>query len=230
MMPGRSTHSWAFSALALAVVLTVVHTPLLLGRATPIWDALDFFGPYTRLLGDFAREGRFLFWNPFIHGGSPDYIEPQVGAFSPLLLLTGLAAGGSRHGFELYWLAIWWLAGAGILVLARHLGAPWWGGLIAALGFAFSGFYTGNAEHTSMAPGDSTRPRHSSATHVNRVNYGNNIVEERVFVGGRLFEAAHRRAESWLPWILRSRSQAVLSYDSYIPSANNLQFSLQVCG
>jgi hypothetical protein len=46
-------------------------------------------------------------------------------------------------------LLIWFLGPLGILVLARHLGAPVWGGLVGALGFAASGFYTGNAEHTS---------------------------------------------------------------------------------
>jgi hypothetical protein len=36
----------------------------------------------------------------------------------------------------------------GTLTLARHLGAPLWAGLVVALGFTFSGFYTGQAEHT----------------------------------------------------------------------------------
>jgi hypothetical protein len=102
------------------------------------------------LIGDFAREGQFLLWNPFVNGGSPDHVEPQVGAFSPIVLLFGFLWGGTRHTFDFYWLTIWLLGGMGTLVLARHLGAPAWGGLVAALGFSFSGFYTGNAQHTSM--------------------------------------------------------------------------------
>ncbi len=143
----RVANGWGAAAIALALVVLIPHLPLLLGRASPVWDALDFFGPYFVLVGDFARQGQFLLWNPFINGGSPDYIEPQIGAFSPLLLLF---AWGGTHGFELYWLTIWLLGPLSMLVLSRHLGAPAWGGLVAALGLAFSGFYTGNAEHTAM--------------------------------------------------------------------------------
>jgi hypothetical protein len=154
----RNRRSWALAALALALVLGAIHVPLLLGQVSPIWDAFDAFGPYAMLVGDFAQQGRLLLWNPFVFGGSPDYLEPQVGAFSPLLLMTGLIAGGSRHGFELYWLAIWWFGGAGVLVLARSLGAPAWGALVAALGWSLSGFYTGNAEHTPMIATVSSLP------------------------------------------------------------------------
>lgn len=144
------TWSWTVAGAAVALVVVGSWLPLFLGRVSPIWDAFDFYGPYLMLVGDFARNGQFLLWNPFINGGSPDYVEPQTGAFSPLVILIGGITGGSRHGFELYWLLIWLMGPLGVLVLGRHLGTPPWGGLIAALGIAFSGFYTGNAEHTSM--------------------------------------------------------------------------------
>ena len=146
----RWTGSWRIAGAVIALVITGSWLPLFLGRVSPIWDAFDFYGPYTMLVGDFARHGRFLLWNPFINGGSPDYLEPQTGAFSPLVVLVGAVAGGSRHGFELYWLLVWLLGPLGVLTLGRHLGAPAWGGLVAALGVAFGGYYTGNAEHTSM--------------------------------------------------------------------------------
>jgi len=148
LVKSRVESGWGAAAIALALVVLIPHLPLLLGWASPIWDALEFFAPYFVLVGDFARQGQFLLWNPFINGGSPDYIEPQIGAFSPLVLL--FASSSTRHGFELYWLTVWLLGPLGMLVLARHLGAPAWGGFVAALGLAFSGFYTGNAEHTSM--------------------------------------------------------------------------------
>jgi hypothetical protein len=111
---------WVLATVALTLVLTAIHLPLLIDRASPIWDAFDTFGPYAMLVGDFARQGQLLLWNPFVFAGSPDYLEPQIGAFSPLILITGLLVGGSRHGFELY---CWWFGGAGVLVLARSLGA-----------------------------------------------------------------------------------------------------------
>jgi hypothetical protein len=149
---------WAFATIALTLLLLAIHLPLLLGRVSPIWDAYDQFAPYAMLVGDFVRDGRLLLWNPLVFAGSPDYLEPQLGVFSPLMLLTGLLAGGSRHGFELYWLAIWWLGGAGILVLASSLRAPAWGALVAAFGWSLSGFYTGNAEHTPLIATMSSLP------------------------------------------------------------------------
>jgi hypothetical protein len=44
---------------------------------------------------------------------------------------------------------MWWLGAIGILMLARHLRAPAWGGCIVALGFLYCGVYIGQAEHTS---------------------------------------------------------------------------------
>jgi hypothetical protein len=79
--------------------------------------------------------------------------DPQVGAFSPSNVFAGSLTGGATDGFILYWLFMWWLGGFGILILARHLRAPVWGGCVVALGFLFCGIYTGNAEHTSWLIG-----------------------------------------------------------------------------
>lgn len=123
--------------------------PVLLGYASPHWDGLDFFGPYQVLAGDYARSGRFLIWNPFTSFGGPDGIDPQIGAFSPLVVMAGALFGGSRHGFESYWLVMWLLGPLGLLRLARHLHVPDWGAYVAAVSWALSGFYTGHAEHTA---------------------------------------------------------------------------------
>jgi hypothetical protein len=146
----RVTGSWRIAALIVALVPLIPHLPLLLGRVSPVWDALNGFGPYFMLMGDYARHGQFLLWTPFLNGGSPDYIEPQLGVFSPLVMLFAFVFGGARVGFELYWLAVWILGPLGVLLLARHLGAPSWGGVVAALGLAFSGFYTGSAENQPL--------------------------------------------------------------------------------
>lgn len=144
------TGSWRAAAAIVALVPLIPHLPLLIGRVTPVWDALNGFGPYFMLMGDYARHGQFLLWTPFLNGGSPDYIEPQLGVFSPLVMLFAFVFGGARLGFELYWLAVWILGPLGVLMLARHLGAPSWGGVVAALGLAFSGFYTGSAENQPL--------------------------------------------------------------------------------
>jgi hypothetical protein len=137
------------AAAGVTLLVVVTHASLLLGRVSPIWDALEFFGPYQMLIGDYLRGGRFLLWNPFTSFGAPDAIEPQLGAFSPIVALFGLVFGGSRHGFELYWLFAWLLGPFGVLRLARYLRTPAWGAYAVAAAWALSGFYTGHAEHTA---------------------------------------------------------------------------------
>ena len=148
--PEGAKRLWWAALVLVTITLVAANYDLVAGRVAGIWDANLFYFPYFSLVADYARSGRFLLWNPLSNAGIPDYAEPQVGAFSPVLVAIAGVTGGSGAGFRFYWLAIWWLAGAGILVLARHLGASAWGGCLAAIGFMFSGFFTAQAEHTSM--------------------------------------------------------------------------------
>jgi hypothetical protein len=135
--------------LLLATVLLAANRRLVSGADCPKWDADMFFAPFQMLVADHARAGSFLLWNPWLNGGSPDYAEPQVGSFSPFAVILGFLTGGTESGFRVYWLTIWCWVGVGVILLGRHLGAPAWAACAIALGFVFSGFYTGHAEHTS---------------------------------------------------------------------------------
>ena len=137
------------AAALLGLALLGANYKLTLGLSAPKWDADMFFAPFQMLVADHARAGRFLLWDPWVSGGSPDYAEPQIGTFSPLAIAVGLVTGGTELAFQVYWLIIWFLGGLGVVCLGRQLGAPPWGCYIVALGFVFSGFYTGHAEHTS---------------------------------------------------------------------------------
>lgn len=145
-----SRFGWKTAALAVTGVLLAVNLPLLLGIDAPIWDASTQYAPAYTLVADHARAGRFLLWNPWIEGGAPDGFQPELGAFSPLMVGIGLVLGGTEAGFRVYWLAVWLLGALGTLTLARHLRAPAWAGAIVASGYLFSGFVTGHAEHTSI--------------------------------------------------------------------------------
>jgi hypothetical protein len=139
---------WLSAAGLLIAVLLVANGKLLQGKAYPQWDAADFFGPSYSLVADHARAHRLLTWNPWTSGGSPDFAEPEQGTSSPVMLLTALIF-RKPSGFVAYWMLIWIGGALGVLVFARHLRCPAWGALVAALGFAASGFIVGHAEHTS---------------------------------------------------------------------------------
>lgn len=142
-------YPWVITGLLLLAVFLTLNHGLVSGTRAPIWDAGVQFEPYYTLVADFARAGKLMSWNPWMNAGSPDFIETQMGACSPVTVGMGLMTGGSVYGFVWYWLVIWFTGGLGVLFLGRHLKIPPWGAFIAALGFLFSGFYTGHAQHTS---------------------------------------------------------------------------------
>ncbi|MBV9082322.1 MAG: hypothetical protein JOZ62_06590 [Acidobacteriaceae bacterium] len=148
-LAAKQTFDWYAAALLVLLVLVLGNIRLLRGRAAPQWDAVDFFGPQFSLVADHIKAGRLLLWDPWVAAGTPDFAEPELGATSPLLLFVGFLSPNPQVGFVAYWMLTWTLVCLGVLVLVRHLRVPVWGGIIAAVGFSSSGFYTGHAEHTS---------------------------------------------------------------------------------
>lgn len=150
--PGRNhADRWRDLAWAVGVVLVLaaILDPLLRGQLAPKWDAADQFIAYYSLVADHARAGRLATWNPWTDGGMPLFIEPQSGALSPLTVLCGLLFGAGEAGYRHYWCVLWTLAALGMFLLARHLGAPRAAAAALSLGFALSGPFCGNAEHTA---------------------------------------------------------------------------------
>ena len=141
--------AWRWALGSLCGLFVLANAPLLIGIDAPNWDASTYFGPAWTLVADHARAGKLLLWNPLVEGGSPDSAQPELGAFSPIVVGMGAALGGTELGFVLYWLAVWLAGGLGLLGLARHLGAPPWAGFVVAIGYLFSGTFTGHAQHTS---------------------------------------------------------------------------------
>jgi hypothetical protein len=141
--------SWVWAAALLVLVLLVNNHQLLRGKVAPQWDAVNFFGPAFSLVSDHIRAHHLLLWDPWTSGGTPDFAEPELGASSPILLMTAAIFKHPRTGFVTYWMVIWIGAGLGMLMLTRHLKCPPWGGLIASLGFVTSGFFLGHAQHIS---------------------------------------------------------------------------------
>jgi hypothetical protein len=141
---------WLLAGSLLIGVFLVNNLELITGARVQIWDAFTFYTPAFSLVADHARSGRLLMWDPWLAGGTPDFADPQVGAASPIAIVFGAIGGGNPAAFRAYWLFIWILGPLGLLLLARHLGVPAWGAFLVALGYAFCGFYTGHAEHTTV--------------------------------------------------------------------------------
>ena len=145
----RTYEGWPVAICLLLVALILGNVRLLLGMAAPQYDAVDFFGPQFALVGDQIRSGHLVKWDPWVAAGGPDLAEPELGSVSPVLIAASFLSLNPQEGYVAYWLAVWIFGGIGVLMLARHLRCPSYGGAIAALGFVASGFYTGHAEHMS---------------------------------------------------------------------------------
>lgn len=157
-MSSDESRRWWTAALGLLTVFLFVNLPIATGEMVAVWDADQAFSTWQMLVADFARSGELLLWNPWTNAGSPDFGEPQFGALSPVNVLWGLVAGGSEAAFRFYWLAVWLAGGLGMLVLARRMAAPAWGGFIVGTAFLFSGFMIGHAQHTPFLVAFSALP------------------------------------------------------------------------
>ncbi|PWT79313.1 MAG: hypothetical protein C5B58_13765 [Acidobacteria bacterium] len=146
----QPTAQWLAAASLLVGVFLIINGALLTGACVQIWDAWSFYTPAFSLVADHARAGRLLRWDPWLAGGTPDFADPQVGAASPIAIIIGAIGGGTGAAFRAYWLFIWLLGPLGLLLLARHLGASPWGAFLVSVGYAFCGFYTAHAEHTTV--------------------------------------------------------------------------------
>jgi hypothetical protein len=141
---------WLVAGLLLTTLFLIINRELISGARVQIWDAWSFYTPSFSLVADHARSGRLLLWDPWRAAGTPDFADPQVAAASPIAIIAGAIGGGNSAAFRIYWLFIWVLGPLGLLLLARHLGAPPWGAFLVALGYSFCGFYTAHAEHTTV--------------------------------------------------------------------------------
>jgi len=147
---GRGVRPFCAAAVFLAILFLTINWQIVSGHRVQIWDAWAFYTPAFSLVADHARAGRLLLWDPWLAGGTPDFADPQVGAASPIAILIGAIGGGTAASFRAYWLLTWFLGPLGIVLLARHLGSPPWAAFVVALGYAYCGFYTAHAEHTTV--------------------------------------------------------------------------------
>lgn len=109
------------------------------------WDilqadgALQFY-PWRDLVFESWRQGRVPFWNPYQLGGTPLLANSQSGGLYPLHIVVGVLGVPTVAAMKLLaWLHLL-IAGVGVWLLLRELGATREGRLIGAGSFAASAF------------------------------------------------------------------------------------------
>ncbi len=136
--------------LCYLLLAMLFYAPLLLGTHTfPRGDFTDHFLPFSHFQQAAIRAGQLPLWNPHTYSGHPFLADTQAAVFYPLsnlLLLLTLPWAGPD--VRLYWLQVEALlhialGGWFTYLLVRDLSDSRWGGFVAGICFAFSGYLTG---------------------------------------------------------------------------------------
>lgn len=130
------------AGILLALTLLFLGRGLLLSpdRILAGSDTRILFVPWLATLRAGVAEGRLPLWEPYLFSGYPFFSDPEVGVFYPPAWLSVIFP--INIGLSLYTAFHVWMAGVGMLALARRLGLNWLGAMLSALTFAFNGFIT----------------------------------------------------------------------------------------
>lgn len=95
------------------------------------------FYPWQVLVRDSLSRGHFPLWNPFIFAGTPLFANAESAALDPVNLLGCLFEHNDSYGIRA--ILRMWLAGLGMFLFVRSLGASRAGSLVSSVTFMFSG-------------------------------------------------------------------------------------------
>ncbi len=153
LAPSRHPLAWAGIFLALVIVVVMWRELLLGGHllADDIWtsDLLNNNVPPRVFLGRELRAGRFPLWLPGSYGGLPLVPQGEAAAMSPFTwVLYGLF---DRVTATSLTVAIHtWIAGFGMVLLARRFGARILSATAAGVAFMLCGFLVEHLKHVNM--------------------------------------------------------------------------------
>ncbi len=140
---------WIASACFALAVLVFYWIPLTDPNTTPQWDTIDYHYSVQKYFSDMATEGRLPLWSDRAFSGYPFLADPQVGAWYPLnwpFFAAGITPKTLMGEIALHAL----LALIGAWLLANHWLRNPYAAAVAALCYAFSGYFAGHATHLGM--------------------------------------------------------------------------------
>ncbi|MBZ5675235.1 MAG: YfhO family protein [Acidobacteriia bacterium] len=123
--------------------------PLFQPNVTIHWDLTDVTYPTQKYFADSVHAGRLPYWTPFLYSGMPFLSDPQTGAWYPLhwpFFVVGITPRSlfwelGLHSF---------LALAGAFLLARKLFGDPVAAAIAAMFYAWGGFFAAHSSQLGM--------------------------------------------------------------------------------
>jgi hypothetical protein len=150
----RDRYIWP--AFAVATIL-FYFTPLFLPNASIHWDLADVTYPAQKYVAESFHAGKLPFWSPYLNSGTPFLADPQSGAWYPLhwpFFLIGITPRSLEWEIALHT----FLALGGTFLLARRLLGSVQAGLMAAVFYAWSGYFAGRSSQLSKFEAASLLP------------------------------------------------------------------------
>jgi hypothetical protein len=144
----QATRSPVLLMLALATVLFWA-IPLFQPNVTIHWDLADVYYPVQKYFADSVHAGRLPYWTPYLYSGMPFLSDPQTGAWYPLHWPFFLIGVTPRILFGELVLHSF-LALAGTFLLARKLFGDPLAAAIAAMFYAWGGFFAAHSSQLGM--------------------------------------------------------------------------------
>src|SRR5712692_6556446 len=142
--------------LFLALVVVVYADPLFRPRAFGGRDLTPYNYPTESVVHVAYARGRLPVWEAEISGGRPLLPNPNAGALYPARWL--LSPLPFPLAMRIYPLLHWALAGVGMLLLLRRIGASEKAGWIAAVTYVFSGVSVSEVWYLHIQPGMTLLP------------------------------------------------------------------------
>lgn len=133
-----------FFLLLLLLLLALWQLPM--GCAMLKWDAVDVYLPWKFYITEMLAQGQLPLWNPSLTGGFAQMGD--TGTWYPISWLLGFAVGRYNiTALHIEFLLHLYIAALGIYFVGKQQGIGRDTRLMAALSYALSGFFVGNAQH-----------------------------------------------------------------------------------
>jgi hypothetical protein len=145
--------AWPYALVTVALVYAF-WVPLTGDRGIP-FDLPGFHLPILQAVQQYLAGGAFPAWDPYTYGGSPLYTNAQAQvAYPPQLVLSGFLAlvdaRLSEHVLNVFSVAHMWVAGLGVVLLARSRGMGNAAAAFAGVFVLLNGETVSQAQHLAM--------------------------------------------------------------------------------
>jgi hypothetical protein len=140
---------WFIPVLFVAMTTFFYAAPLFHSAASIQWDAVDVHYSSQKYFSDNLLAGKLPYWTPYVYSGMPFLADPQTGAWYPLnwpFFLAGITPRAIEWELALHAL----LGCFGMFLLARDILDHRTAAILAAIVYAFSGFFAGHSSHVGM--------------------------------------------------------------------------------